>query len=1278
MKLNDHFEENTLRDYLADLLPQHENESVGEHLNGCDLCQSKVEKIINSTFFSHQTSPAKTRLAATNQNETRPNLGIRFLVIDTIAHGGMGIVYRGFDREFQRVVAIKVSKKSGDTDLLARFHRESKILGQLQHPGIVPVHQIGRLPDGRFFIVMKLVEGQTLQEFLHSKESESKPTLTKLLEIFGSICQTMAYAHSCGFIHRDLKPDNVMVGKFGEVQIMDWGLAKKLSATDSIDEKRPIELKLDSPFPSVGQTSCIGQTQIGDVFGTPAYMPPEQAQGQPTDKQSDVFCLGGILLEMLTGKAPFTKRHNAANIATELEKVQKQIDSLSIEQELKDLLKSCLATEPAERPDDASKVSELFSRYLSNREQQFEKTRLEKVRATEQLIAQKKRNRIVIGFSTIVVATLLFSAIAGYMYLTEKNTRTTNEARAEQERIQQKVRDESAIRSSLAGARVYASRAQLRPAIEQHTEWTLAQKEIEKAAPLFNTSIDSDLKTDFQILEDQIELNRLSSLRIRDQHQLEKQVADDLFELAERTHYPEDMQLCKPENLLEEYEKQFERLGIVPCVISHDAIERLNKSSFRTEFMYGLMLWQREINLIFADPVDPATGKRLSNTYSWLFKLMDHVDPDPFRAKIRDLVGTGRVSQIAEHSEQEEAVSSLLTVHTVALGMAMFEVHRDERVGFLLRAHQRFPNDFFVNWYVANFAGGWSNVKEIVLACYSLRPENPAVLAKLGIAYMEEGQYDRSIKTLETLVKIAPWFHSGQFELARAYHFRGDFEEARKQYAVSDQLLDSGVRSAFESRIKYLRKCNQFEQARDFEKHLVDFTGPETVEPFIEAAVIPLTQEDLDRQDNLQTSIKTNVNKLREDPENKILKEKLVNDYSDWCTLLTLKGRTLIRDQAIKEAFKDLNEIAELSPNNASIHETLAKLCFRFSHTQLAIESMKKAIEIDEVNASYHTILESYYRQLYTKQHRDRNHALKKATASDAINTLSRYSENAASNFSTPHANLLRFSEYVKNYDTAIVAAERAIKSDPKNQTFRTRLAESYFAKGRRLKISGQTESANEIFDQAIKASLKWERSSPKSVIAKSQLSIAYKLRGKFDEAMKFQKKALELQPKNFLARQYYMELALQYADQLHQQNEIDTAIKKLKQTYHFIRKINYDMTIMDLFERLAALNFEKGDYKQTIFYLENFIRNFPQDKLAQERLARAYIEYDQLDKAENILTEIQSVSPHSEQLIELLVELYIKKSNPDKAASTIRSAQKVGVNSTKLNELLINLTTKT
>jgi eukaryotic-like serine/threonine-protein kinase len=225
----------------------------------------------------------------------RPELPTtRYEILDRIGEGGMGVVYLARDRELGREVALKVLRTpEPSVEERERILREARILATLEHPGIAPVHDVGVLPDGRVFYVMKRVRGERLD----SVATSARPR-TELLRLFRQVCDAVAFAHAAGVIHRDLKPQNVMLGAFGEVLVLDWGVAKLRG--------HPSEATHASVVQPTGVQPTSEDTAPGAVMGTPGYMAPEQLSGQSAavDERADVFGLGGILCFLLTGNHP--------------------------------------------------------------------------------------------------------------------------------------------------------------------------------------------------------------------------------------------------------------------------------------------------------------------------------------------------------------------------------------------------------------------------------------------------------------------------------------------------------------------------------------------------------------------------------------------------------------------------------------------------------------------------------------------------------------------------------------------------------------------------------------------------------------------------------------------------------------------------------------------------------------------------------------------------------------------------------------------------------------
>jgi serine/threonine-protein kinase len=362
--------------------------------------------------------------------------------------GGMGEVYRCADGALQRDLAIKVLRAElhGAAGARERFLREARLTGSLEHPGIVPVHQLGQLADGRPCYTMKLVRGRTFADMLRA-EPEGAERLPRLLAVVEKVCQAVAYAHSKGVIHRDLKPHNVMVGEFGEVQVMDWGLAKELSG-----DEPPAPSEATEKVETVARTEeGEGLSRAGLALGTPEYMPPEQAAGdwEVVDERADVFALGAILCAVLTGRPPY----HGAGSAEVLRRARRgdtaealaRLETCGADAALVDLCRACLEVEPLGRPRHAGAVAERLAAYQAAVQERLRRAEVERAETEVRVREERKRRRLTLALAALVL--LLVCGGGGAWWW----------------RQQQLDRAERAVSNALAQADLLAAQARADP-----------------------------------------------------------------------------------------------------------------------------------------------------------------------------------------------------------------------------------------------------------------------------------------------------------------------------------------------------------------------------------------------------------------------------------------------------------------------------------------------------------------------------------------------------------------------------------------------------------------------------------------------------------------------------------------------------------------------------------------------------------------------------------------------------------------------------------------------
>jgi tetratricopeptide (TPR) repeat protein len=492
--------DSVLWDFLQDQLAGADAERIDDHIGGCPACQRALDRLVGSLPGRWLPAPDGAEGDAPVTHNAPTSLGVMPQVLTTalepeetagpvtgpsppgmppatngparlhllgeIARGGMGAVLKGRDVALGRDLAVKVllERHRDESRLIRRFVLEARIAGQLQHPGTVPVHELGALPDGRPYFAMKLVKGRTLEALLKERTDPSED-LPRFLGIFEQVCQTVAYAHARGIIHRDLKPANVMVGRFGEVQVMDWGLARALTGADvTRAEEETGDGPLDEARHEVGD-----HTDPGSVLGTWPYMPPEQARGlvAELDRRSDVFGLGAVLCEILTGQPPYVASDagSAWRLASEarLDGASARLRGCGADSELIALAQRCLAPNRADRPADGGEVASAVAGYLSGVQERLQQERLARERQEVQAAEGRRRHRVLAAAAASVLLALALGVVASTIF-------ALGERAARQKAAQQAARatrSEQAARKAAASEKAARETAEAREAETQ-------------------------------------------------------------------------------------------------------------------------------------------------------------------------------------------------------------------------------------------------------------------------------------------------------------------------------------------------------------------------------------------------------------------------------------------------------------------------------------------------------------------------------------------------------------------------------------------------------------------------------------------------------------------------------------------------------------------------------------------------------------------------------------------------------------------------------------------
>ncbi len=451
----------TLDHYRA-RFPELQGEVEREHRRLVQRNDSSAS--VASCDGARETESIRALLAHLAESAARPS---RYVDGDEIGRGGMGVVHRVYDGELKRSIARKTALRANERTLAA-FLDEAQITGQLDHPGIVPVHELGLDARGQVFFTLRLVQGHTLADVFRLVEArEDGWTQARALDVLMRVCEAMAYAHSKGVIHRDLKPTNIMCGAFGEVYVMDWGLARVLETQRGTTSPPPAHLPSSARTTRAEELSITPDSPLasleGDIVGTPYYMSPEQAAGDRVEMsaRSDVYSVGAILYQILGGRAPYSDgeaRHHAQILLRLTQGPPQSLAALnaSLPGEFLAICEKAMARHPAARYADMAAMALDLRAFLDQRVVQAYR-----VGAWQEFKKWCRRNRTAAWLAATALV-LLVSAIVA-LWLASESRRDALQAQINSQKANEIGLDqaEPAMRALYLGS-ISVDRARLR------------------------------------------------------------------------------------------------------------------------------------------------------------------------------------------------------------------------------------------------------------------------------------------------------------------------------------------------------------------------------------------------------------------------------------------------------------------------------------------------------------------------------------------------------------------------------------------------------------------------------------------------------------------------------------------------------------------------------------------------------------------------------------------------------------------------------------------------
>ncbi|MHC4898155.1 MAG: tetratricopeptide repeat protein [Planctomycetota bacterium] len=1010
----------------------------------------------------------------------------RYQMLGKIAHGGMGVVHYARDVELGRDLAMKVLHKRhlGKPGMVHRFVEEAQICGQLQHPGIVPLYELGLQSDHGPYFTMKLVVGKTLAVLLEER-SDPASERRRFLSIFEHVCQAMAYAHARGVIHRDLKPSNIMVGAFGEVQVMDWGLAKVLVGEDTEEGESTSashETGAEKKVETVRSGSTGSHSHAGSVLGTPAYMPPEQARGETgnLDSRSDVFSLGAILCEILTGKPPYADtdpkeiRQTAADGL--VSEALRRLRSCSAEEKLVRIAMSCLDPEPESRPRDAGLLARRVTSYLASIDERLRKAELRRAAAEAKAAVEQRARKITLVLASTILLLVLLGG-GGYLLVeAERQSRVEETSQAVTVAMEEAILLQGKARSAPVG--------DLR-------SWELAIASAAHAASLAQTGgVSEEMQHRVGSL--------LAALREeRNRAEGDRRMVERLD--AIRAAWVQD----STEDQDREYELAFRTYGIdISTLDPEEAARLVQASDIFVDLVIAIDNW-----MYLSDGGKP----RLVDSEK-LARIQSKVDSDPWRTKLRDAFE----SKDPERLRELASSPALLTQSPVTIELLAGWLEQagdvDSAISLLRKAREQHPDDFWINHRLAHCLG-WRKKGHSVealgfaRAAVAIRPTSFAAWFGEGNVHFAANNLDSARSAFKKSLALYPDCYRAHNNLATIHLRQGDptaaiaeYEKAleiRGDYALGHHNL--GV--ALGKKGEHVRSIESFKKAvvhapRNAVFHHDLGLALKQTEDY--TAAIKALQKSVELKQDYVDAYASWGDSLRKDGDvgeaTRVLKKALKLAPNHVNSLFNL-GLALKDQGQLTDAIQHFRRVLEIDDRIPDAHNEIGVYQFNLGQYEEAEERFRKAIEITPGDIVYHLNLGNALRRQGMPD-----------DALESYRTALEHDENDARAYHAIGGVLL--DKY--DYEGAIRSHRNAVKLEQSNAHFLNDL-------GCALRYAHRLDEANEVLRKAIDI-------APRYGMAYYNLGCSLMEGGQFVQALEGFRKAIDQAGRNPTFRQWCME----------------------------------------------------------------------------------------------------------------------------------------------------------